>query len=130
VAFSALLSCHQLLLPGADGNEQKDPQKHAESETLQHSALNGMSPSNPPLGAQENPQKRSGKLKKPGELGNAHQVAAGLGASSPTKARQRSPARENGSTGRQQNQRQPLVQLLEDLNEDQATKLLHMCKGT
>ena len=37
----------------------------------------------------------------------AHQVAAGLSASSLTEARQGSPAGRSGSKGRQQSQRQP-----------------------
>lgn len=52
----------------------------------------------------------------------AHQVTAGLDTSSPTEASQ-----GTGYTGRQQNQGQLLLQVLEKLHEDQDTHLLYMC---
>ena len=55
-----------------------------------------------------------------------HLVPAGLGTSSPTEAQPGSPGRGRGSNGRQQSQRQPLLQLLGDPHEDQAAHLLHM----
>jgi len=51
---------------------------------------------------------------------------AGLGASSPTEASQGSPVKGMGSAGRQL-ETAPL-QVLEDLHEDQAIHLLHMCE--
>jgi hypothetical protein len=58
----------------------------------------------------------------------AYLVTAGLDTSSPTKARQGSPVKGGGSTGRQQSQGQPLFQLLGELHEDKAAHLLHMCR--
>jgi hypothetical protein len=57
----------------------------------------------------------------------AYQVAVGLGQSSPIEAGQGSPVRGKGSKGRQQSQRQLL--LLGVPHEDQASHLLHMCRG-
>ena len=48
----------------------------------------------------------------------AHQITAGLNAFSPTEARQGSPARGRGSSGRQKSQRQSLLQLLGEPPED------------
>jgi hypothetical protein len=58
-----------------------------------------------------------------------YQVVAGL-VTSPTEAIQSSSVKGKESTGRQQNQRQPLFLLLEVPHEDQAVHLLHMCRGT
>jgi hypothetical protein len=59
----------------------------------------------------------------------AHQVAAGLGAFSPTEARQGDPVRRTGSIGRLQIQGQLWLQLLPDPHEDQTAHLLHMRSG-
>jgi hypothetical protein len=53
-----------------------------------------------------------------------------LGTWSPAEARQGSPVRGIGSTGRQWHQGQLPLQLLRDLCEDQAIHLLHMCAGS
>ena len=60
-----------------------------------------------------------------------HQISSGLSSSSPNESRQGSPARGKGPNGRQESlsQRQPLLQLLGDPHEDQATHLLHICRG-
>jgi hypothetical protein len=58
-----------------------------------------------------------------------HRVPAGLSSSSPTEAQPGSPAREMESSGRPESQRQPPLQLLGNLHEDQATYLLQVCKG-
>jgi len=54
---------------------------------------------------------------------------AGLGISSPTEARQGSPVRGTGSTGRQQNQARSATTVVEVLHEDQAVHLLHRCRA-
>jgi hypothetical protein len=56
------------------------------------------------------------------------QVNVGLGTPSPTEARQGSPVRRAGSTGREQGQGKRLLQLLGNL-EDQTAHLLHMSGG-
>jgi hypothetical protein len=62
---------------------------------------------------------------------HTHQVTAGLGASSPTEARQGYPFRGSGSKDRQACNklmgRQPLFQLLGEPHKDQVTHLLHRC---
>jgi hypothetical protein len=55
----------------------------------------------------------------------AKQVFARLGISFPTETRPGSPVRGSGSTVRQQNPGQPLLQLLWDLQEEQAALLYH-----
>jgi hypothetical protein len=57
------------------------------------------------------------------------QVTAGPSTSSPTEARQDCTVRQTGSTGRQQSQDKPPLQLLWDLHEDHAAHLLCMCVG-
>ena len=57
------------------------------------------------------------------------EVPGGLSSFSPTETRQGSSARRKGSKGRQQSQRQPTLQLLGDPHEDQASHLLHRCRG-
>ena len=63
----------------------------------------------------------------------AYQVTVGVGVSSPIEGRQGSPVRGKGSKGThegsQQNQRQPLLHLLGDTNDDQAAHQLHMYRG-
>jgi hypothetical protein len=60
----------------------------------------------------------------------AHQVTAGLGSSFPTETRQDSSVKGVRSTGRQQIQGQPPLQLLgEGLHTDQTAHLLRMCWG-
>ena len=58
----------------------------------------------------------------------AHQIVIGLGAFSPTEARQGSLVRGKGSKGKQQSQSQLLLQLLEDPHGDHAAQLLHIYK--
>lgn len=57
------------------------------------------------------------------------QVMAGLGTSFPSDARQGSPVRRTGSTGRQQSQGKSSTPVVRYLHEDQAVHLLHMCRG-
>jgi hypothetical protein len=59
----------------------------------------------------------------------ACQMAEGLGASSPIEPRHTNPVRGLKSKGRQQSQRQPLLQLLGVPHEDQETCMLHIYKG-
>jgi hypothetical protein len=56
----------------------------------------------------------------------ARQATATLGTSSPTEARQGSPVRGTGSTGRQQSGIAP-APVVGDLHECQAAHLLHIC---
>ena len=56
------------------------------------------------------------------------QVEVELISFSTTEAWPVSPARRRGSNGKQQSQREPLLQLLEDPHEDQAVYLLQMCR--
>lgn len=60
-----------------------------------------------------------------------HWVASGLKESSSGEADQGGPAKGKGSEGKQQHlsQRQPLLQLLKDSHENQATHLIYMCRG-
>lgn len=58
-----------------------------------------------------------------------HQVAVGLGTSSPIQATQGSPVRGKTFKGRQESQRQPLFQWLGDWHEDQGSHLLHISRG-
>lgn len=53
----------------------------------------------------------------------------GLGTASPTEAKQYSPVKGTGSTGRQQRPSKPLLQQSVDMHEDQAIWLLHMYMG-
>ena len=57
-----------------------------------------------------------------------HQVEAGISTSYLTAAREVGPGRGRESNGRQQSQRQSLLQLLGDAHEDQHTHMLHMCR--
>ena len=68
------------------------PQSHAPSPFLSSPSL-----------------QRRGRIAHEYQPALAYQVEAGLSISSSTKARQGSPARGRGSTGRQQSQRQPLL---------------------
>ena len=58
-----------------------------------------------------------------------HQVKAGLSTFSPTEIGWGTPARGRRFYVRQQSQRYPLIQLLVDPHEDQATHMLQMCMG-
>ena len=58
----------------------------------------------------------------------APQVTAGKDTFSLTEARQDSPVRGTGFTGKQESQGKPPCQLLGDLYEDKAAYLLHMCR--
>ena len=57
-----------------------------------------------------------------------HQVAAGLGETSPTEATDSSLAMGKGPKGRQQSQSQYPLHLLGDLREDQAASHPHLCR--